>query len=179
MDPKLTRLGLASVGQGSVRSDDEIVAELDYFQPGYGRYPTGLTVDCPGCPFAIKGKGKNGADYKFQSYGVRSGIDLTFTIADDTLVLNNNPFFDTRSGDLHHDQYTIQSAWAIESQPDAYNGRLPITYDVKLVQTRTVQLEDGMLLEFYSIDIQVTSLAGQKITIKKVNVHMVEDTKGQ
>ena len=164
------------IDQSSVNSDDEIVAELDYLQFGHGQIPSGLNLDCPNCPFAINGQGKDGADYIWQSYGVQSTIDVEFTTSTGALSLNGNPFLDSQMRDLHRDQSTTQSAYFPESQPDAYNGRLPITYDVKVVQVRTVQLEDGSQVEFYSIDIEILSLGGRKIDIKKVNVHLVKNT---
>jgi len=79
--------------------------------------------------------------------------------------------------DLHRPQITTQ----IESYhnfPNIYNGSLPITYDVRVVQVRTVQLEDDSLIEFYSIDVEVLSLGDRSINVQKVNVHVIKRTDG-
>lgn len=79
--------------------------------------------------------------------------------------------------DLHRPQSTTQDGSYLD-YPNIYNGSLPTTYDVRVVQVRTVQLQDGSLIEFYSIDVTLLSLGDQPINVQKVNVHVIKLTDG-
>jgi hypothetical protein len=153
---------------GSISSDSEIIGELDYQENTTA--PAGVSLSCPRCPFAVNSS--NGESYTFQSAYAQNAISVTFDTANKQLNLNGNPFLDSQMKDLHRPQITTQTGSYLDF-PNIYNGSLPITYDVRVVQVRTVQLEDGSLIEFYSIDVEVLSLGDRPINVQKVNVHVI------
>lgn len=146
------------VGTGSIDSDSEIIAELDY-GPFDGlsnsTSPSGVDLFCPDCPLVFKDS--NGNKNTFQSSQVENAIAVVFDTANNRLNLNGNPFLGPQMEDLHLPQTTNQIGLFADEDPDAYTGPIPITYNVKVVQVRIVKLEDGSLIQFYSIDVVVLS----------------------
>lgn len=158
---------------GSISSDGDIIGELDYQENS--TYPAGVSLRCSQCPFAVNSS--NGQGYTFLGAYADNSISVTFDTAYKQLNLNGSPFLDSQMKDLHRSQTTHQDGSYLD-YPNIYNGSLSITYDVRVVQVRTVQLEDGSLIEFYSIDVEILSLGGRPINVQKVNVHVIKRTDG-
>ena len=93
------------VGQGSISNDSEIVAQLDYSQTNTTEIESGVNLECTNCPFAINSNSQSGEDYKWQSYGVQSYIEIDFVTPNGALSLNGNRFLDSQMKDLHLDQF--------------------------------------------------------------------------
>lgn len=171
--PAHVRFSLPTDNTGSIASDSEIFTELDY--QGNSTNPSGVNLPCNRCPFAINSS--NGQGYTFVSGHAANDISVTFDTANKQLNLNGNPFLDSQMKDLHRPQTTTQGGSYLD-YPNIYNGSLSVTYDVSVVQVRTVQLEDGSLIEFYSIDVVILSLGGRPINVQKVNVRVIKRTDG-
>lgn len=167
-----------AINLGSIVSDDEIVAELDYLEFKTDRsIPSGVNLICPDCPFAVQGTESD--KYTFTDTDVQTIIEVVYDTANNRLNLNGNPFLGSQLEDLHLPQTTVQSASFPEDYPEAYTGPLPITYNEQVVQVRTIQLQDGSLVEFYSIDVEVLSIGGRPINVAKVNSHIVKRGDGE
>ncbi|KAL8831909.1 MAG: hypothetical protein Q9191_000588 [Dirinaria sp. TL-2023a] len=152
-----------SINQASINSDSEIVAELDYSAPSNS--PSGISFPCTNCPLAVNSAGSR--QYELTNSDVETTIEVSLDTAHDRVNLNGNPFLNAQMRDLHQPQTTNQSV-LVGSYPSAYTGPLPITYEVNVVQVRTVQLEDRSLVEFYSVDLQILSLGHRAINVEKL-----------
>lgn len=158
---------------GSIIPDNDIIGMLDFQENP--TYRGGVSLDCSKCPYVAKFSNRQG--YVFRSAIEGNSISVSFDTGNKQLNLNENPFLDSQMKDLHRPQSTTQDGSYLD-YPNIYNGSLPTTYDVRVVQVRTVQLQDGSLIEFYSIDVTLLSLGDQPINVQKVNVHVIKLTDG-
>ncbi len=171
VSPRVRYCGRSS-NQGSIASDSKIITELDCQQKSTA--PGGMSLSCIYCPAV---KTSNGEGYTLLGPTALNSISVEFNTANQQLNLNGNPFLDSQMKDLHRPQSTTQELSYLDLQ-NGYSGSLPIMYDARVVQVRIVQIEDGSLVEFYSIDVQVLSLGGRSIDVQKVNCHVIKRTDG-
>lgn len=169
-----------SVDNTAIASDSDIIAELDFLQFPAQKYPSGIELQCPNCPFAVDNGDNGDEEFSFSSTKVPNTIDIELDTANNTVNLNGKPLLGGSMNDLHNSHTANQSAYFLDEAPDdAYKGALPITYAVRVVQVRNVKLEDGSLVVFYSVDLEVLSLGGRQIDVQKVNIHVVKRSDGQ
>lgn len=171
----------------SIISDDELKGELDYLEFETDRSnPSGVNSYCYGCPYAVADNSPKG--YRWLP-DVSSSLDVLWSVENKAVNLNHRALLDNNMRDLHQPQTTTQESGFEYSSLEPYFGPIPITYSAKVVQTRTVQFEDGSFaglgdgekIQFYSIDFEITGLDDQDLTslnLDKTNIHVVRRSDG-
>lgn len=180
--------------QSSIVDDAEFAGELDYLEfEGDRAIGSGVQFDCTDCPYAVVDNNSE-KGYRWVP-GYSTELKLSWSTEDKAVHLNHHALLDNDMQDLHNPQTTAQEQYSwvdptYYSSLQSYGYPLPITYDVNVVQTRTVKFEDGSFanlgndstVHFYSIDFKVLSIDGQDLTslgLPKTNIHIVKRADGE
>lgn len=180
--------------ESSVISDAELAGELEYMEFQTDRaLSQGVQFDCTNCPYAVIDNDSE-KGYRWVP-GYSTELDLSWSVEDKAVHLNHHALLDSNMQDLHKPQTTAQEQYSYidlgyYDELQSYGYPLPITYNVRVVQTKTVRLEDGSFahlgndstVQFYSIDFEILSIDDQDLTslgLPKTNIHIVKRADGE
>ncbi|KAL8775920.1 MAG: hypothetical protein Q9213_008441 [Squamulea squamosa] len=175
--------------RSSIVDDAELAGELEYLEFTRDRaIPSGVQFDCTDCPYAVVDNNSE-KGYRWVP-GYSTELELSWSTEDKAVHLNHHALLDNDMQDLHNPQTTAQEQYSwvdptYYSSMQSYGYPLPITYNVKVVQRRTVRFADSSFANvgnnstvlFYSIDFEVISIDGQDLTslsLPKTNIHVVK-----